>query len=67
MKRIDKAMKIMEVYREIKYKCQCGHSVIIPAFMDKKICDWCGHWVYKSKQDEFKDKFKKIKHKLEVA
>lgn len=35
-------------------KCKCGHSVLIPARNDKKICTWCGEYVFRNKQDEFK-------------
>lgn len=41
-----------------KYKCNCGHSVVIYPFekKTKKICNWCHNYVYISKEEEFKDK-----------
>ena len=45
-------------FSQIKYKCKCSHTVIIPVFKDKTLCDWCGHYVYRDKCAEFKDKLK---------
>lgn len=45
-----------EEYAKVKYECKCGHRVIIPQWVDKQICHWCGHYVYKNKKDEFKDR-----------
>ena len=41
------------------YKCKCGHSIVIYPSVTRKLCHWCGHYVYKSKKDEFLDRFKK--------
>lgn len=55
-------LKNKEIERLIKfecentYKCKCGHSLVIYPKENKKLCRWCGKYVYKSKQDEFKDK-----------
>lgn len=37
-------------------KCKCGHSVFIRPTFKRKLCSWCGYWVYRNKLDEFKDK-----------
>lgn len=51
----DKEWKRMaEEYDKVKYKCECGHSVIIPYNVDKQLCGWCHRYVFKNKQDEFK-------------
>lgn len=39
-------------YDKVKYKCKCGHRVIIPKWLDKTPCDWCGNYVFKTKKDE---------------
>lgn len=41
-----------------KYRkyCKCGHSIILPKKANKVICTFCGNYVYKTKQDEFKDR-----------
>lgn len=45
--------RMTEEYDKVKYKCsKCGHKNVIPKWMDKTICDWCGVWVFKSKKDE---------------
>lgn len=38
-----------------KVKCKCGHTVSIPSFMNKKLCTYCGKYIYKEAKDEFKD------------
>jgi hypothetical protein len=47
-----------EEYDKVKYRCSCGHRVIIPHWKDKALCSWCHHYVYKDKQIEFKEKMK---------
>ena len=39
-----------------KYTCECGHRVFIDNSRKRKICTWCGRFVYKNKKDEFMDK-----------
>lgn len=55
--------RMTDEYDKIKYKCKCGHKVVIPKWVDKQLCGWCGHWVFKSKKDEclfrVKEKMKK--------
>ena len=48
--------KIIKELTKLKHKCKCGHTMIIPLFKDKIICSHCGHYVYKTKLDEFKNK-----------
>lgn len=43
-----------------KKKCRCGHNVIILPPNKKKICKWCGYYVYADKKDEVFEKVKKI-------
>lgn len=45
------------------YCKSCGHSIIMPN-ADRTICGWCGSWVYRTPQIEFKyNLIKKIKEK----
>ena len=46
--------RMVEEYDKVKYKCKCGHGVIIPNRLDKILCNWCGNYVFKNKEDEFK-------------
>ena len=39
-----------------KTKCKCGYSMLIPVYVDKLVCKWCGNYVYRDKKDQFKDK-----------
>jgi hypothetical protein len=52
-------------YDKVKFVCSCGHRVIMPKWVDKRICDWCGRWVFRNKKDEFKyrlqEKMKEVK------
>lgn len=42
-----------------KYLCECGHSVLITGKNIKRLCDWCGHYVYISEKEKKRDNFKK--------
>ena len=46
--------RMTDEYDKVKYPCICGHRVIIPYNKDKGICSWCGNYVFKTKQDEFR-------------
>lgn len=53
-------------YDKVKYKCSCGHRVVIPYWRDKGLCSWCHNYVYKDKQTEFKERLKeRLKVQLE--
>lgn len=55
--------RLENVRRQFKYKCECcGWFNVIYPFekRDKKVCKNCGHYVYTSKQAEFKDKLKGV-------
>lgn len=45
--------RMSEEYDKVKYTCKCGHRVIIPNWVDKQICGWCGNYVFKDKKKEF--------------
>lgn len=51
-------IKKSEYMAQIRMYCKCGHSIIMPKYLDKRLCDWCGHWVYRTKEIEFKEKLK---------
>lgn len=57
--------EILDSYYSLyKVKCKCGHSMFMPYGTDKKICTHCGNYIYKFKEQEFKEKLlKKIKEK----
>lgn len=38
-----------------KVKCKCGHSMVMKPTAKKKLCDWCGHYIYREAKDEFKN------------
>ena len=38
-----------------KRKCRCGHTVTI-INKNKKLCSYCGHYVYSNPKDEFIEK-----------
>lgn len=45
-------------YQKVKYYCECGHPVIIPVYVDKQICGWCGNYVFRDEKTKFKYKMK---------
>lgn len=46
--------RMTDEYNKVKYQCKCGRKIIIPKWVDKKLCDWCGRYVFKSEKDEIK-------------
>ena len=30
-----------------KVKCKCGHSVLMQPTIEKKLCSWCGYYIYR--------------------
>lgn len=50
--------RMSEEYEKVKYICKCGHRVVIPKWVDKQLCGWCGNYVFKNKEDEFKFRLK---------
>lgn len=51
-------IKRMSEIDKYKYYCKCGHPVGIYPIerKNKKICNWCGQYVYINRQEEFKEK-----------
>ena len=43
---------------QCKVKCKCGCVSLITSQRDWKICRWCGHKIYRTKEIEFKYKMK---------
>lgn len=55
--KIEKPIEYWHKMGQIRHYCpKCKHSLVIPVFMDRNLCDWCGNWVYKDKQTEFRYK-----------
>ena len=53
--------RMTEEYDKVKVRCEhCGHRIVMPIWVDKRPCNWCGYNVYRNKQLEFKDKMKKL-------
>lgn len=49
-----------------RYKCKCGHTLILRPCEEKKLCSYCGNYFYKDKKMEFKKLLKeRIKAQLE--
>lgn len=45
--------KRLKAYTDNRRYCKCGHSVVMLPNQRKKLCSWCGHWIFKTKKDEF--------------
>ena len=59
---VEEYKRLTQEEDKVKYKCKCGRRVIIPKWVDKQICSWCGNYVFRNKYDEFKYRVKeKIK------
>lgn len=53
--------KLMNAKAVYKVYCSCGHPTFIYPFekKQKKICTWCGLYVYANKKEEFIDNLRK--------
>lgn len=49
--------KLLESITKHGVKCKCSHTVLLHK-VDRTICSYCGRWVYKTPQIEFKYKMK---------
>ena len=38
-----------------KIKCKCGHTETIKPKAKKKLCSWCGNYIYREAKEEFKN------------
>ena len=57
-KSLKEIKKLDNEMAELKVKCEhCGHTMMI-INVDRMICSWCHHWVYKNEQAKFKYKMK---------
>lgn len=53
------------IYAQFRYKCpRCNLNIYIPNSSDKKLCRNCGHYVYKDKKVEFKEKLEYARKNL---
>lgn len=58
---IQEFQRMTNEYDKVKFRCRhCGRRVVIPAWVDKQLCSWCNHYVYRNPQEEFKDNIKKL-------
>lgn len=62
---LDDFEKISNMYAEVKVQCKCGHKNVFPYWIDRKVCTWCGYYVYRTPQIEFREKLLKALKKYE--
>lgn len=78
-KYIDNIQRVDEELAKCRKKCRCGHTVEVPNSHkgDYKLCNWCGHRVYKNDRtqkeyerkvdsEEFRFRFTQYVKKLEL-
>ena len=49
--------KIINEEHKFQVKCKCGTKTVM-VNADKTICRGCGHWLYRNKQIEFRERLK---------
>lgn len=56
------SFKRLEEKKKYTVYCKCGHSMAIYPMehKTKKICSWCGYYVYKNKKVEFIDRLENL-------
>lgn len=48
--------KYADRVQDFKYKCKCGHTVLIRAYETSSICSHCDGTVYRNPREEFIDR-----------
>lgn len=51
--------KALSELEELKVKCECGHSMVMPVYIDSKICSYCGKKVKNNTKLYFMYKLRK--------
>ena len=57
-KRYKEDSKRLNSITENTIKCKCGCSITFCVQTDRVICNWCGNYVYRTPELEFKYKIK---------
>ena len=54
--------RLVEERAKYKVYCKCGHSIVFYPIekKDRKICSWCGHYIYKNSKVEFKNRLNNL-------
>lgn len=54
--------KLMKERTKYRVYCKCGHSMVFYPIenKDKKICSWCGNYVYKDNKTEFINRLNRL-------
>lgn len=55
--------KYLNALSKCKYKCKCGHVVVITYINDYCVCSWCGKKVFKDERTDFKDRLRRLIYK----
>ncbi len=51
--------KIAEEKEKFKVQCKCGTKTVMSS-ADRTICRGCGHWIYRTKEIEFRERMKEL-------
>lgn len=51
--------KALSELEKLKVKCPCGHSMVMPVYLDYMICDYCGRKVLNNTKLHFMYKVRK--------
>lgn len=54
LKSLKDIIKLSDSQTKASIKCNCGHTILMPTKKDKIVCDWCGEYVFKDKETEFR-------------
>lgn len=60
---LDDPAKYDKAVAEIKAKCKCGHTSVMPVFVDSKICSYCGSIIKNNSRGFFKYRLRKMRGK----
>lgn len=57
---LNEIIKYQNELAELKVKCSCGHVKMMPVFLDKVVCDFCGKTIRNNTRQHFKYKLRKL-------
>ena len=66
--RCEKPFEYLNKLQDLKVKClNCGHSSVMPVFVDTKICSHCKHKVINNSKEYFNYKLRKMVKEKEMG
>lgn len=61
---LERQLKVDKIFSDHSTKCEhCGHTAVVPVYLDHIICNWCGNFIFRSAKDEFVYRFREKEYR----